>query len=830
MSQPGANRTGVWALSGVIAAATGAIAWWLRDASTVFEPPVHVHWLYFAAAFYFFERTVVHFRIHRHAYSFSLSEIPMVLGLFLIPPIQILAAQAIGVAIALTTHRRQPMTKACFNLAQFGLQTAVAILVFRALAYPVDPLAFRNTFSIWTGAIVAWLIANILISYAIRLSGGSVTRQELSNVLTAGAVAATMNVGLGIVTVFLIWLRPDQMWLAAIPIGLLYVAYRAYMVQRQEHSRLSAIYEATRELHRIPQLEEALAAIVKRARSLFDGDYAAVHLFPDGPHRTVFTTAHGPGGLIEVMEANPAGITDPHLLMALSDSKGFMMSSKSKTDMIVAPLLEDDDVVGLFVVTDPVGDVGEFTRSDLSILETMASQVAVSLKNGKLEDSLAQLTRLKEELRYQALHDPLTGLANRVLLRSRLEEAALRRDPASALIFIDLDHFKAVNDTFGHQGGDRALVEIAQRLQRASREHDIAARIGGDEFAVLLTHLPHPQDAEMVAQRILDSVRGPIDVGAGKALCGASVGIAHIMPGDHSDDILRRADQAMYSAKHRGRGSYQVFGASMDEDVKRSIRLRMDFQAALMDNKVELHYQPIISLTSRRPEGAEALLRWTHPELGVIDPLNTLTAASEASAVDLLASWTVDRACRDLATLREKHPDFFLSVNVSPDQLSESIVDHVRGSLMAYEIPPEQFIIEITETSAVQGSAEAIEALAALGVKVAIDDFGTGYSSLSRLDTLPINVVKIDRSFVDRMVGPGSSPLARMVLEIGEALELITVAEGVETVEQLRNLQEQGCDFGQGFLFAPAMRLDNLTEWIDSSLTEQNHPAILPFR
>lgn len=824
------NPSRVWWLTGAIAAVTVGIAWWLRDATALFDTPVNIQWWMLAAAFYVFERTVVHFRFNRHAYSFSLSEIPMVLGMFLVAPVMVLAAQALGVLVALTTHRRQTLTKASFNLAQFGLQTAVAILVFRMLADARDPLAFRNSVSAWAAAITAWFLANLLISTAIRLSGGEVTRQELANVLLAGVAAATMNVGLGIVTVFLLWLRPEQIWLAAIPVGLLYVSYRAYMVQRQEHGRLSAIYEATRELHRIPQLEEALVAMVRRARTVFEGDFAAIHLFPDGPHRTVFTTSHGPDGLIEVMEANPAGITDPHLLMALSDAKGFIMSTKSKTDTIVAPLIEDDNVVGLFVVTDPVGDVGEFTRSDLNILETMASQVAVSLENGRLEDSLAQLTRLKEELKYQALHDPLTGLANRVLLRSRLEESALRRDPSSALIFIDLDHFKSINDTFGHQGGDRALVEIAQRLQTASRDHDVVARIGGDEFAILLTRLSHPQDAEAVARRILESVRAPIDVGAGKALCGASVGIAHVMPGDHSDDILRRADQAMYSAKHRGRGSYQVFGASMDEEVRRSIRLRMDFQAALMDDAIELHYQPIISLTTRQTEGAEALLRWIHPDLGVVNPLETLTAAAEASAIDLLASWTVDRVCRDLSTIRHTQPNFLMTLNVSPDQLNDSMVDHIRAALHAYKIPAGQLIVELTETSAVQGSPDAIEALAGLGVKVAIDDFGTGYSSLSRLDTLPINVVKIDRSFVDRMVGPGSSPLARMVLEIGEALDLMTVAEGIETVDQLRELVEMGCDYGQGFLFAGAMRLGDLLIWIESSLTTSNHPAILAFR
>lgn len=807
------HEAAVWLLTFAIAWANYALARRLVGVEALPGAKFTIPFWALAPAYYLAERTVVHFRFQRHAYSLSLSEIPLVIGLFFCSPIDLIGGQLIGSAAALLIHRRQRPLKLLFNLSQIALQNIVALTVFRSLA--TGPLEINTALAVMAGGILAWYVANSLISLAIVLSGGKVGRTEMAGVLAAGLVAATINIGLGLVIVYLMWLAPHLAWAALMPAAFVYLSYRSYSNQKLEHNRLVAIYEATKELHGAPQLETALSAAVTRACKVFEAEEAEIILIPNGMDGDSFSTRATSSELLAVMERRQQNIEDPVTLMALAGTGGYignsLRSNDSRVDIIAAPIVEDKTVVGIFIVRHPSGDMVDFTSHDLTLLETMANQVAVSLENGRLEDSLVQLTQLKEELRHQTLHDPLTGLANRTLVQERLERLLAKDNETAAMVFLDLDDFKTVNDTFGHHAGDELLVEVAARLVRSCRDHDTVARVGGDEFAILLTRLHAPADVEVVASRILQGLATPFSIGGQAVFTGASIGITHIVSGDHSDDVLRRADRAMYTAKQSRKGSFRVFGESMESEAKRASRLRMDAQTALLEGEIQLHYQPIVDLTSGRTMGAEGLIRWNHPELGYIPPHEILATADDAGLTDLLSGWTIEQACTDAARFQQVNPDFAVTVNVEADQIRPELVETVRTALYGSGINPHSLVLEITESAAIQGAAEVFADLDALGIRIALDDFGTGYSSLSRLDTLPIDIVKVDRGFVERMLGPNASPLAQMVLEIGHTFGLSTVAEGIETVAQRDRLIDMGCSLGQGFLFSaavPASQLD----------------------
>ncbi len=797
----------VWLLTLAILGVSAILARRYPGIGALSGAPITIPWWALAPTYYLAERTVVHFRFHRHAYSFSLSEIPLTVGLFFATPLGLIAGQIVGSAAALLLHRRQRPVKLVFNLAQLVLQTIIALGIFQAFAS--GPLSLVTAAAAVAGAVLSWFAANLLISAAITLSGGRVAGDEIRGVLFAGTGFAAINVGLGIVTVALLWLAPDSAWIATIPVTVVYLSYRAYAAQRLEHGRLTAIYEATRELHRIPQLENALEAVVRRACRVFEADMAEIILRPEGPDGQVFITRCEDGSVGVAMERADLADEDPILTTVFGAGSGFIgrshRSGSSRVDVIAAPILEGDSLLGVFVVRSPLGDIVEFTDHDLELLETMAGQVAVSLENGRLEDSLSQLTRLKEELKHQTLHDPLTGLANRTLVHERLESLLARTAEPAAMVFLDLDDFKTVNDSYGHHAGDELLAAVAGRLVRSCREHDTVARVGGDEFAILLTMLADPEDAEMVTTRILEALKPPFSVSGQSVFVGASIGITHIVTGDQSDDVLRRADRAMYTAKHSRKGSFRVFGESMESEARRALRLRQDINAALMEGGVQLHYQPIVRLADGVATGAEALIRWNHPELGNIAPAEILATAEDAGLIDLVCAWTIDQAASAAAKFQETNPLFSVSVNVDADQIRTELVEVVRTALFTSKINPESLVIEITESAAIEAAPEVFSSLAALGIRIALDDFGTGYSSLSRLDTLPIDIVKIDRAFVERMIGPGASPLAQMVIDIGHTFDLITVAEGIETPPQRDRLIELGCRLGQGFLFSPAV-------------------------
>ncbi len=432
--------------------------------------------------------------------------------------------------------------------------------------------------------------------------------------------------------------------------------------------------------------------------------------------------------------------------------------------------------------------------------------------------------RIEAQLEHQAFHDPLTGVANRALLINRIEQA-LRRgartaaDPA--VIFLDVDSFKAVNDRFGHDGGDRVLSEVAHRLTTTVRTEDTVARLGGDEFAVLVED-NHAQagEASTLAERIVQAMSEPMVVGDQVVQVTASIGVAVGGPTSTASSLLRDADIAMYRAKAGGKDRVVVYDTDMGAEAGESLRMEADLAVALASGQLELYYQPVVDLGDERVVGFEALLRWWHPRLGLVTPDRFIPTAEETGLIVPIGRWVLQTACATAVRWQHGDPDsrLTMAVNVSARQLlSDDVIDHVSEALTASGLDASCLVLEMTESALVADPDEAarrLQALNGLGVRLAIDDFGTGYSSLSYLRQFPVDILKIDRSFVDTIVDDAHlPPIVRGLLDLGHTLDLEIVAEGIELDVQRAWLRRERCDLGQGFLFSrplPAADVERL--------------------
>ncbi|MBV9933349.1 MAG: EAL domain-containing protein [Actinobacteria bacterium] len=425
--------------------------------------------------------------------------------------------------------------------------------------------------------------------------------------------------------------------------------------------------------------------------------------------------------------------------------------------------------------------------------------------------------KLNEE---QALHDSLTHLANRKLFQDRVSHALARmqrRPEHLAILFIDLDGFKNVNDTLGHAAGDHVLEIMAERVRACIRPGDTAARLGGDEFAILLEDIKGEGEAQAVADRLLSALLVPFTIRGKELTIGASIGIALNWRGDTTEDLLRNADVAMYTAKENGRGHHAIFEAGMHVAVVDRLELERDLFRAADNNELVLNYQPLIALNTGRLAGVEALVRWDHPERGLLQPGQFIEAAESTGAIVPIGAWVLREACHQARRWRDRlrGQPFTMSVNVSARQLFQAdIVATVQQALTESGLEPKCLILELTESVMTEDTTATISrlgALKALGVQLAIDDFGTGYSSLSSLRHLPFDILKIDKLFIDGITGtPAESSFARAILKLARTLDLETVAEGVEDPAQVESLRELHCELGQGFHFARPLGVDGI--------------------
>jgi diguanylate cyclase (GGDEF)-like protein len=538
-------------------------------------------------------------------------------------------------------------------------------------------------------------------------------------------------------------------------------------------------------------------------------------------------TLLGPGTFRELMEPVDSEVADEmRTLLERSAPGAFTLNppfgsarlqryleARGVTHAMVAPLPGEERVIGAIMLANRFGVVRSFDREDLRLLDTLANNASVALQYDRLEQAVLQLSVLQEQLHHQAYHDPLTGLANRTLFTDKVRETLNASRGQLAVLFIDLDDFKTVNDSLGHAAGDELLVSVASRLRSCLRPEDVIARLGGDEFAVMVEDSRDVEDAATaVARRIMDAFVMPLVVGVESVSVYVSVGIA-IGAGrdDSAEELIRDADVAMYKAKSAGKNRFQVFHPSMGAAVLERHGLKEELRLAIERQQLTIYFQPIVTLGTSELVAEEALVRWEHPRRGLVAPNDFLPLAEETGLILSVGQYVLEQACRQARAWQLERaagtlngPEVAVHVNLSAIELRDrQLAGRVRDTLAHADVDPRMLVFELTETLLLEDEAHVsatIAELRELGVRFALDDFGTGYSSLSYLHTLPLDMLKIAKSFVDGLSRGGrEASFVRMIIELARTLGVGVVAEGIETQDQVNALLALGCDLGQGF-------------------------------
>ena len=805
----------IWAFSAFLAAL--AVFTYANRLAGIPTPAARLElpWPLLAVAFAVAELKVIQVHFRRETHSFSLSEFPAVIGFFFLSPLDYVLALLVGSSVAFLIGGRQRIEKFVFNLANFALVAVVELSVL----YTLSDVSGEPHLIDWLAAFAATLSATVLsaltIATVITISGGAPQFEKLPEMLQFGSMVAFANTSLALLAVSIMWLDPSLLWLLVLPLMIVFLAYQAYVSEREKHERLELLYQSSRILQHSPELDSTLVALLGHARAMFRAEEAEVILYPRGEEMEALRTTSRHDGAPEVMVPMADPQVDPvHQRIRDASAPFFVPTSlgaeDDRSDM-VSPLRGESDLIGSLRISHRLTAGTTFSDDDLRLLETLANQAAVALENGHLEQSLAELSRLKEELRFQAYHDPLTGLANRTLFLDRVEARLGRSsDGWPVVLFLDLDDFKIVNDTMGHAAGDRLLVGVAERLREVLRPADVAARLGGDEFAVLLDDGPELGHAVTVANRIVDVLRTPFPIEGQEIVVGGSIGIAVGRSGStDAAELLRNADVAMYTAKGAGKNRVSVFEPTMHAAIVARHALSAELSRSLGRGELLVFFQPIVALETSLVTGFEALVRWRHPTRGLILPSQFIPLAEETGVIRELGRYVLEEACTQAARWGPFHPGsepLTIAVNLSAQQLQEpSFIEDLQSIVESSGIDSSQVLLEMTETVMFHETSTTLTRLAAireLGVRIAIDDFGTGYSSLGYLRRFRVDVLKIAREFVGPADRSEEWAFAAAIVALGRTLGLTIVAEGIETTGQLERLRALGCELGQGYLFA----------------------------
>jgi diguanylate cyclase (GGDEF)-like protein len=788
-----------------------------------------VAWPVVAALVAIAQSCVVHVQVRRHSRTVSLSEIPFVLGLFLLSPRPFIAACVLGcfVSQAFAGRQYREPVKLLFNTLTFTAEATIGLLVFELVsgtANPADPRA-------WLAAIGASIASNVISSAAVGLLIGVLESALKIKTLLEGAVTATVQaIAMGCIGLVAAISLGVNGWagLPLLVVGALVVAgYGAYGRLAERHESLERLYRFGRVVSAHSDSDEILRGILEEVSELLCADAAALTFFTDDHHADAEAWLRRGQRLerrpLAQLTAQAGWLADRigrqsqpiHLRRETRDvAARHWLDQAGLTEAMIVPLIGDDGVLAALTVGDCLRSARGFVDDDLRLLETVSNHASIALRHGQLVD----------RLRHDSLHDSLTGVGNRNQLHQemdRLFDGLEIGGAPFAVAMLDLDAFKEVNDTFGHHQGDLLLCEVARRLEERVGRRGVVTRFGGDEFAVLLPDCRDDEAALRLGRMLLAAFDVPAMIESTAIDIGASVGIA-CAPGHASsrDELVKRADVAMYVAKQAGR-EVVVFDHAHDTNSPERLAMVAALRLTINEGGINIHVQPQVSLGDHTVVAAEALARWTDPRHGVVPPDEFVPLAERTGLIRPLTDLVLDRSIAACAAWQRECPDVAVAVNLSARSLHDDGLDEQVGRLLArHNLPARLLTLEITESSVMADPAHTLGLLHRLrlrGVRLSIDDFGTGYSSLSYLRRLPVQEVKVDRSFVQRMDAESDdAAIVKAIVELGRTLDLCVVAEGVETPRGYDLLRQLRCDVAQGYFLARPMPIDTFATWCES--------------
>jgi diguanylate cyclase (GGDEF)-like protein len=831
-------RTGVLMLVFVMVAVSAVL--WLVDVRRL--PAVaaspRLPWWLLTLAFATAEVVVLHVQVRREAQTISLNEIPLCLALFLASPTDMLLAATLGSAGVYLLYRRQTAVKALFNTALRAFGVTLTLTLANLVGGTPSPQSPRAWLAATLAAAVAAAADGLVVLVVVGIHDGTVHRGDVLRELVRYSPIAAVVASVGVLAATTLHADPRTAPLLIVAALTLFAGYRAHAALNDQHLSLARLYDVGRLMTATHDAESIVAGVLAGARDLLRAEAAEIVLLPgqqEEPARRWISSGDPsrlrgndlPTGEHPAVWA-PVVAAGTSLVLPRGDHAhpaAGRLHRLGYREAVVVPLKADSGVIGTLMVADRMGEVRTFQAEDVPALETIANQAALALANA----------RLLQRLRHEAMHDVLTGLPNRAAFRTAVDMAlttlsapTARPRHRLAVLLLDLNGFKDVNDSLGHHAGDRLLGHVAACLSTAVRPPSVAARLGGDEFAVLLP-AADPALAESVAEAIHAALAQPLTIDGIDVQARTSIGIAFAPEhGRTTTELLRAADTAMYAAKTESGRTATYARTAPPTDRGRSaspspadttLARLAELRRAVSERELTIDVQPQARADTGEIIGVEALIRWNHPRHGLVPPADILRLANRHGLTHDLTELVLDAALESGASWRALGIDLPIAVNVSvPSLLDPRLPASVAAALHRHALPPSALTLEITEESVMNDPERTVAVLTGLrasGVRLSVDDFGTGYSSLTYLSRLPVHEVKIDRSFIASIIRDADDLIiTRSIIDLGTNLALDVIAEGVENQRTWNELTALGCHAVQGHYLARPMPAQDLPAWL----------------
>lgn len=769
-----------------------------------------------AAAFVLAELTALHIEFRRETYSFHLSGVPLVIGVIFAPTPALLTARLAGALLVIGLQRPQPL-KAAYNVTAYALEVGLVCALAHVALPDLAVLDLSSGARLYAVVAVADVVLSLLVLRVIGWHQGPLTRIDALGVLLPATALGLASTVVALTAVQLASTGALGWVLIALSAPALVAVHHAYVLLQRRHQSLALVHDFVAESKSTGSVEDLATRLMDRLLRLLRASWIELVRVEDGAPRGPILRVNEDGTSATLPNRDSAAV-QWLLARSIAEDEAILVPRRPRDaalrrwlvatgtrDAMVVPLIDNGTTLGVLTIGDRLGESATFTSHDLALAQTLAAHTAVAVRNATL----------MHQLRYEANHDALTGLANRAMVDDFLEAMAARLagtpQGRAGVILLDLDGFKDVNDALGHHAGDRLLVIVGERLEALAPAKSIVARLGGDEFAILLPDVQESAEAHTLAENAAQALRTPVRLDEVVVSAAASIGVAVSQPGGvDCADLLRQADLAMYAAKE---APHPVVAYSPELDQGHADRLSLigDLQQAMASGGLSVVYQPKVALGASTAIGVEALVRWNHPDRGFVPPDVFVPLAESTGLIGDLTRYVLLTALTQVKAWRDQGLDVSVAVNLSARNLSDAALPTmVCQALKAMGLPPSALLLEITESCVMDTHASVmpvLEAIVAQGVRLSLDDFGTGYSSLSYLQKLPVQEVKIDRSFVQAMSAPaGSQPgpdrarlLVRAIVDLAAGMGLSVVAEGVEDLPALRELTRMGCHEAQGY-------------------------------